>query len=74
MKNIPIQSNRGWSLVFDNDLSKAVLDIKGNGTTDVFIIFKAALSSARIYRFLATTFESISILPILIEVIFTPAF
>ena len=28
------------SQLFDNDLSKAVLDVKGNRTTDVPIIFK----------------------------------
>ena len=37
-----IGTNRGWSLVFYDvfDLSKAVLDMKGNRTTDVSIIFK----------------------------------
>ena len=35
-----LYDKRGWS--FDDDLSKAVLDVKGNKTTDVFIIFKAA--------------------------------
>ena len=76
VKNIQIRTDRGWSLVFDDDLSKAVLDMKGNRTTDVSIICEAAKyfvknssSSAKIYRFLPTTFESISILPILIKVI-----
>lgn len=37
-----VQINRVWSLVFDNDLSKAVADMKNNTSTDVSIIFKAA--------------------------------
>ena len=37
-----VQINRVWSLVFDDDLSKAVADMKNNTSTNVSIIFKAA--------------------------------
>ena len=37
-----VQTNHGWSLVFDDDLSKAVIDIKGNRSNDVSIILRAA--------------------------------
>lgn len=37
-----VRVNRGWSFVFDDDLSKAVIDIKGNRSTDVSIILRAA--------------------------------
>ena len=68
-----IRTNRGWSLVFDDDLSKAVLDMKGNNSTDVSIIFKAAKILRKEYLNIqqdftgsfATTSESSSIPPIL---------
>ena len=37
-----VQINRVWSVVFDDDLSKAVANMKNNTSTDVSIIFKAA--------------------------------
>ena len=37
-----VRINRGWSLVFDDDLSKAVQEMKNNTSTDVSIILKAA--------------------------------
>ena len=37
-----VQKNRCWSLGFDNDLSKAVVNLKANTSTDVSVILKAA--------------------------------
>ena len=37
-----IRTHRGGSFVFDNDLVKAVIYVKGDRTADVSIIFKAA--------------------------------
>ena len=38
-----VQKNRFWHLVFDDDLSKAVADMKDNASTDVSTLNKAAI-------------------------------
>ena len=38
----PLRMKHGWSLVFDDDLSQAVVDMQDNTSTDVSIILKAA--------------------------------
>ena len=37
-----IKINRCWSLVFDDDLSKAIVDMKDNTSTEVTTLHKAA--------------------------------
>ena len=37
-----VKNNRCWSLVFDDDLSKAIVDMKDNTSTEVFTLHKAA--------------------------------
>lgn len=44
-----VQVNRCWSLVFDNDLSKAVGDMKDNISSEVSILHKAAKILRRDY-------------------------
>jgi len=38
----PVHINRNWSLVFDDDLSKAMSDMKDSTSTEVTILHKAA--------------------------------
>ena len=38
-----VQKNRFWHLVFDDDLSKAVADMKDNASTDFSTLNKAAI-------------------------------
>ena len=38
-----VQKNRFWHLAFDDDLSKAVADMKDNTSTDVSTLHKAAI-------------------------------
>ena len=64
-------TNKSWPLVFDGDLGKTVLHVKGNRTTNVSIIFKAAKILRHGYFHLQQEFttstisESNSIPPIL---------
>ena len=41
-----LYDKRGWSFVFDDDLSKAVLDVKGNRTPPMFSLSSRQLNTS----------------------------